>query len=223
MRTQFCIKRGERLIQQQHLGSHYKAARKCHALTLATRHLIGHPVFKPAKLYQFKRFGNAVAGLRLRYARYPQAIAHIVGHVHMRKHGVALEHHVHGPLVRRDKAHILSVDDDLPFGWHFEPGNHPKQRGFATARWPKQNEKFPSANIEADIVHRSHFAETFGHVADFNDGLFAFGHKDLPLLMGFSDALHALIFQRDEGQGNGKYDQDCGRGVNLWRDREAHH
>lgn len=185
------------------LGPHDKASRKGDALALTTRHLVRHAVFEPAKLYKLKCFGDAVAGFALRYSGYAQAVAHIVGHVHMREHGVALKHHVHWPLIWRDEAHILTVDKDLSLGRHFETSDHPQQGRLAAARGAKQHKKLTCQNIKADIVDSRNLSKTFGHVAYLDNGLFGFSHMEMLLLMGLRDALHALIFQRDEGQEDG--------------------
>ena len=89
----------------------------------------------------------------------------------MRKHGVGLEHHIHGAAVRRDFAHVLAVDIDVALGRHFEAGEHAQQRRLAAAGRPEQGEKLAWLDIEADIVHADRLAPPLGNVAETDDRL----------------------------------------------------
>ena len=200
LRAQFGVERRQRFIQQQNLWPHYQAARQRHTLPLTAGHLVRHPLAKSAQLYQLQRFFDAGFNVAAPDARDFQAIADIVGHAEMREHGIALKYHINRALVRRNPGHILPVDQYLPFGRQFKSRDHPQQRRFTAARWTKQHKKLASHNIQRDIVHRNHLAETLGHIANLNNRFGRFGHG----LMAFGNRLRALNFQRSGGQNNGQ-------------------
>jgi hypothetical protein len=64
------------------------------------------------------------------------------GHAQMREQRVGLEHHVHGPLIRRDLRQILArpAGCALDVGV-LEPGQHAHQRGLAAARGAEQRKE----------------------------------------------------------------------------------
>ena len=176
LRAQFGVERGQRFVEEQHLRPHDEATRQRDALALAARHLVGHPVFEAAELYQLKRFGNAILDLAAAHARDLEAVGDIVGDAHVRKDGIALEHHVHRPLVWRDTGHILPVDQDMALGRQFEAGDHAQQRRLAAARRAEQHEELACHDVEADVIDRGHLAEAFGDILDLDDRLGRVGH-----------------------------------------------
>jgi hypothetical protein len=87
----------------------------------------------------------------------------------VREDGIALEHHVHWPLVWGNARHILPVDQDRAFGGQLEPRDHPEQGGLAAPRRPQQDKELSGQNVEADIVDRRNLAEALGYVLDLDD------------------------------------------------------
>src|SRR3546814_14522142 len=81
--------------------------------TLFRSHLVGHTPLEPAEFDQLERLGDAVADFAAPHTRDLEAVGDIVGDAHVREDGVALKHHVHGALVRRNARHVLPVDQDL--------------------------------------------------------------------------------------------------------------
>jgi hypothetical protein len=140
--------------------------------------MIRHPILEPAKLDQLERLGDAVPDLAALHAGDLQAIGDIVGDAHVRENGIALEHHVHRPLVRRNARHVLPVDHYLAFGRQLEPRDHAQQRRLAAARGAEQHEEFTGQDVQADIVDRRDLAEPLGDILDLDDRLFRrVGHK----------------------------------------------
>ncbi|MNL24761.1 hypothetical protein D3C87_1462090 [compost metagenome] len=57
----------------------------------------------------------------------------VLGDGHVREQRVMLEHRVDRALKGRAVGDVFAVEQNLAFGREFEPGDHPQERGFATA------------------------------------------------------------------------------------------
>ena len=142
LRPQFGIERGQRLVEQQHLGTHHQAAGEGDALALPARHLVRLAILESTQADQLERLAHPLVTLGPPDPGDLEAITDVFDHVHVREHRVGLEHHVDRALVGRDSGHVLPIDQDLAFGRQFEPGDHPQQGGLAAARGPQQHEEF---------------------------------------------------------------------------------
>ncbi len=89
----------------------------------------------------------------------------------MREQRVGLEHHVHGALVRRDRRHVLTGQQDVAFGRGFKPGQHPHHRGLATARRAQQRKEFLLVDVKRQIVDRGKITKPFGDVLELDQRL----------------------------------------------------
>ena len=63
---------------------------------------------------------------------------------------------------------VLAVEDDLPAGDAFKPGQAAQQGGLAAAGRPQQGDKLPFVDVEVDFVQDSVFAKLFDDVFKFN-------------------------------------------------------
>ena len=101
--AQLLVQRAQRLVQQQQLRLLGQAARQRHALLLAARQLVRLALGELAQLHQLEHGLDALGDLVLGQAVAPQAEGDVVPHAQVREQRVALEHHVHRPLVRRQR------------------------------------------------------------------------------------------------------------------------
>ena len=90
--AQILVERGERLVEQQHLGLDHQRARQRHALLLAAGQLPRLAVLEAGKLHHRQHVGDALPDLVLADAARLQAIGDVVGDIHMREQRVILEH-----------------------------------------------------------------------------------------------------------------------------------
>ena len=171
--AQFGVERRERLVEQENLRLFHQGAGKRHALALAAGQLIGHARAEVAELHEVERLLHAPVPLGLRHAVDLETIGDVVGDRHMRKHGIRLEHHVHGAPVGRNFAHVLAVNIDVALGRHFEAGQHAQQCRFAAAGGPEQGEELSRHDVEADIVHADRLTPPLRNVAEADNGLSA--------------------------------------------------
>jgi hypothetical protein len=123
------------------------------------------------ELHEVESLLNARVPFRLRHAVDLQPVSDVVDDRHMRKDGIGLEHHVHGALVGRDVAHVLTVDQNMAFARHLETGKHAQQGGLAAARRPEKCEELPWHDVKADIVHRDRRPPSLGDVAKADNRL----------------------------------------------------
>ncbi len=79
-----------------------------------------------------------------------------------------LEHEAHLALAHMAAGCILAVEDDLPRICVVEPGDDPKQRGLAAARWPEQRDELAFGKFEAHVVEREEAPERLPDVAHFD-------------------------------------------------------
>ena len=87
------VERGERLVEQQHARPRRDRAGKRHALALAARELIDAAMFEPFDAGQRHQLGDARLALAVGDAADLQAVADIVGHIHVGKQRIGLKHH----------------------------------------------------------------------------------------------------------------------------------
>ncbi len=66
----------------------------------------------------------------------------------MRKQGIGLKHHVHGTLIRRNTAHILTVKCNAAGRRLFKARQHTHERSLAAARRPQQRKELTIEDIE---------------------------------------------------------------------------
>src|SRR5205823_3193699 len=69
-----------------------------------------------------------------------------------REQRVALEHRVHGALVRRRRGHVSAIQQDLAGRGLLEPGDEAERRRLAAARGPQEREELAARDIDVDPV-----------------------------------------------------------------------
>ncbi len=118
-------------------------------------------------MHQRQHLCHAAADFAFRQFVLLQAKSDVLFHRHVRKQRVRLEHHVNGPLIRRHVGQILTIQHNLATAGNFKAGQHPQQRGLATAGSAQQCENFAFVNGQADIIHGVLAVKRFRQVADF--------------------------------------------------------
>ena len=103
--AELAIERAERLVEQQHAGPIDERPGERHPLLLAAGQLARLAGREVAHLDHVERIADTVGDLRLGDAALPQPVGHVLGDVHVREQGVALEHGVDVALVGRDALH----------------------------------------------------------------------------------------------------------------------
>ena len=83
-----------------------------------------------------------------------EAEADVLGHRHVRKQRVGLEHRVDRPLERRQRRDVLAVEQDFAIGRIVEAGDQPQKRGLSAAGRAEQREELVLADRDRDIVER---------------------------------------------------------------------
>ena len=174
--AQLGVERGERLVEQEHLGPLDQRAGEGDALALPARELVGLAVAEFVELDQLERLFHPRLALVAGHAVDLQAIGDILRHGQVRKDRVGLEHHVDRAAVGRDVGHVDPVDQDAPLAGRFEPGEHAQQGRLAAARGAEQREELAPLDIEADIVDRDERAEALGDGLELDERLECLGH-----------------------------------------------
>ena len=90
----------------------------------------------------------------------------------MREQGIILEHDVDRPRSWRHMRHVDAVNFDYAFIDTLEPGQHPQQRGFATARGTKEAEQLTAFDIKGQVVDCHHIAKAARYFPDADEGCF---------------------------------------------------
>ena len=143
------IERGQRFVQQQDARPDRDRARQRHALALAAGELIDATVLQPGDVGQRDQFGHARCALLVSYAADLEAIADIVGHAHVGKQRVGLEHHADIAPLDRHWRHVLAVEQHPAASvGQFEAGDDAQHGGLAAAGGTEQHQRFAAADIE---------------------------------------------------------------------------
>ena len=107
------------------------------ALLLAARHLPGPPLLVAGQADERERLADPPALLVAARLALAQAVADVLGHVHVREQGVVLEDRVDVAPVRRHAGDRLAGEQDLALGRLLEAGDHPEGRRLAAAGRPE--------------------------------------------------------------------------------------
>ncbi len=99
-----------------------------------------------------------------------QAVADVLGDVHVREEGVVLEDRVHVPVVGRDAGDRSPVEEDLALGRLLEPGDHAQGRRLAAAGRPEQAREGAARDLQRHPVDRDDIAEPLRDVDELDIG-----------------------------------------------------
>ncbi len=168
--AQLLVERAEGFVQQQRLGLLGQRARQRHALTLPARELAGAALGEGRQLHQVEHPGDLRRDLTLRHPVLLQSVGDVLLNAHVGEEGVGLEHHVHRPLPRGHRGHVLAVDLDRAAVRPLEPREHPQEGGLARAGAAEEAEDLPLPHVEAQVVDGPVAVEALGQVRDADEG-----------------------------------------------------
>ncbi|ESR71714.1 hypothetical protein T266_08105 [Pseudomonas aeruginosa VRFPA05] len=142
----------QRLVEQQQARARHQRAGQRHALALAAGELVRVACGVLAQFHQFDGFGDPLLQFRRRHLLHAQAEGDVLLHGHVGEQRVALEHHGDPALLRRQRHHILAVDEDAPAVDLGQPGDAAQQGGLAAAAGAEQGDELAAGGGEVDIA-----------------------------------------------------------------------
>ena len=165
--AQLEVQRAQRLVEEQHGGVVDQRPGQRDALLLAARELPGPALLVAGQAHELEGLAHAPRLVGLGGALpLPQAVAHVLGHVHVREQGVMLEHGVHVAVVGRHPRDRLAREVDLARGGLLEPRDHAQGRGLAAAGGSQEGVEGAPLDREVHRVDRGHIAEPLGDARD---------------------------------------------------------
>ena len=142
LHTNFGVKCGKRLVEQEHSGVHGQCAGERHTLLLTARHLLRVFASLIGKTYEFQLLHGLLTAFRLAHAADFQPEFHVLQSGHVWEQRVRLEHHGHVSLVDGHASHILSADENTAGLNVFQACEGTQRGGFAAAGATEQHDHF---------------------------------------------------------------------------------
>src|SRR5580765_1323479 len=162
------IERAERLVQKEHGRPIDESPREGNALLLAPRQLPRAALLVATQPDQGERLARSTLLLGPTDLLLAEAIADVLGDVHMRKEGVVLEDRVDVATVWRDARDRLAGEEDLARCRLLEPRDHPERRRLAAARRTEEAVERAAGDAQGHPVDRRHVAELLGDIDDLD-------------------------------------------------------
>jgi hypothetical protein len=150
---QFCVEIGQGFIEQEHLGISHNRPTDGDALTLPAGELRGFAIHEGVELQDAASRINTFGNLALRPASDAQPEAHIVAHAHVRIERVVLEHHGDPAGGSVDIVDNFAFNAQVTRCDLLQAGDHPQQRGLATAGRPDKDTELAMLDVEVDIMN----------------------------------------------------------------------
>ena len=127
------VERAERLVEEQHARPVDERPGERDALALAAGQLARLALLVALEADHPERLGHPRGTLRLGDLADHQPVRDVVADRHVREQGVVLEDRVDVAVERRDRGHVLAVEQDPAGGRQLEAGDHPQGRRLARA------------------------------------------------------------------------------------------
>ena len=153
------VEGAERLVEEQHVGLVDQRPRERDALLLPAGQLVGAALLVAGQVDLLEDLPGAAPDLVLGHASPLQPEPDVAGDIEVGEQGIALEDHVHRPLVRWLPAHVVPAELDGPAGRQVEAADHPERRRLAATRRAEEREELAGADRERDVVDRPDLAE----------------------------------------------------------------
>ncbi len=172
--TELGVQVGQRLIQQQQLGTGGHSAGDGHTLLLAAGQLGGIAVLVHVNTHHPQGVHDPAVDLRLVHFLDLQAESDVVVDRHVGPQGVGLEHQVQSALAGLGVIGIIRVDHLHAVNGHdavlrlFQTGDHAKGGGLAAAGGPQQGHEVAVLNGEVDVPQDVVGTVKFINVLQFN-------------------------------------------------------
>jgi hypothetical protein len=107
---------------------------------------------EPVHLHHLQRALDLCLALGLAEFPHLEREGEILGHRHVRKQRVVLEHHPDLALVRRDVVDRPAVEQNLAMGGGFEPRQHHQAGRLARARRAQHGQKLALTDVEVQVL-----------------------------------------------------------------------
>ncbi len=141
MLAQFKVERGERLVEQHHLGFHGEGAGDGDALLLPARELVDALVGGVRQRDEVEELLGALSPLVLRDAADLEPEGDVFPDAHQRKQREVLEDKRGGAAIGADAGQVLAADPDFALAWVDKAGDHAQDRRLAAARGAEEAEE----------------------------------------------------------------------------------
>ncbi len=132
-----------------------------------------------------------------RHLFLPEPEGNIVINAHMRKQGIALEHRIDRPFIRRKIHDRFSVQQDIAMRRHIKSRDHAQRCRLAASGRPQKSDEFSALYLQIEIINRLETV-VLKNLADplqFNDDivfLIAHSFSSLPNDPGVLDPVTVL-------------------------------
>ena len=166
LRAQLLVKRAERFVEQQQVGTEYHGAGKGDALLLATRKLFRHPVAQVAKLHQIERFFDVPGDLVRRPFAYFQWKSDVVENRQVREQGVSLKDHSKVAGFRWQVGDVAITQGHGATIGVQEPGNQVQKGRLSRTRRAEDRQELTCPDRQRDAVDCAEIAKGFLEVRD---------------------------------------------------------
>ena len=162
----FRVERTERLVEQQHARLVRERARECDALLLAARQLARQAMVVTFERNELQQLRAPPAPLSAAHAAGTQRELDVVGHRHVAKQRVVLEHEADFALPRPQVRDIAAVQHDAAMIDRRETRNGAQQRALAAARRAEQHEQLAVLDLRRDITNGRQPTEFLGNLLE---------------------------------------------------------
>ena len=152
--AQLEIQRRQRLVQQQHLRLEHQRPGNRGALALPAGKLARLLVGMRLHLNQRQHLLDLRIDLRLGAMADLQPEGDVLPHRHVGEKRIILKYGIDFANIRRLVGDVHSVQQNPPAVRTFKAGQHPQQRGLATAARTQNREDFTSIDCQGDVIDR---------------------------------------------------------------------
>ena len=143
--AQLGVEIGQRLVEQQHVGPEHQRTGQRHALLLAAGQLPRQPVAEMIEPHQAQGLGDLRRHLGLRYLAHLEAEGDVLGHRHVRKQRVALEHEAGVALPGRQAGDVAFAEMHAPAVGSTKPATMRRVVVLPQPEGPSRTRNSPSA------------------------------------------------------------------------------
>ena len=150
--AQLGVEIGQGLIEQQHIGPEHQRTGQRHALLLAAGQLSRQPVAEMIEPHQAQGLRDLRRHLRLRHLAHLEAERDVLGHRHVWKQRIALEHETGVALPWRQRGNVAFAQAHAAGRRLDEAGNDAQGRGLAAAGGAEQDKEFAIGNVERNVI-----------------------------------------------------------------------
>ena len=136
------IKVRQRFVKEEEFRLAHNGPADGNPLTLTARQFRGVAVQVLFQIQHPAGLGHTGVDHLFRAFCLFQGQCHVVAHIEVRVERVALEHHGDATFGGRGQVDQILTNVNIARGGILQPGNHPQQGGFATARGANEDNKF---------------------------------------------------------------------------------